>query len=206
MQILFTRHGESEANLHKIISNRDLPHHLTARGVFQSTALADTLRKWNVKQVICSPIMRANETGQIIAEKLGIPLGISNALREFDCGMMEGRGDADAWSAHDAALQAWDDRRDFAFRIAPDGESYEDVKARFLPFIETLIETNRDMAGNILLVSHGSMLHLMLPLVLVNVDRAFTKHHPLGNCELIVTQPQDANLFCTAWAGTSLLS
>ncbi len=204
MRILFTRHGESEANIQRTISNRDLPHHLTGAGVSQSIILAEILVNWDVKKVISSPILRANETGNIIAEKLGVPLSISNALREFDCGIMEGRGDDDAWIAHNAAIQAWDEKQDHSFRILPDGESFENMKARFLPFIAEVIEENSNIVGDILLVSHGSMLHLMLPLVLVNVNRAFTKQHPLGNCELVVTHPQGAKLVCTDWAGISL--
>ena len=41
MRILFTRHGESEANIQHIISNRSLPHQLTEKGVDQAAALAE---------------------------------------------------------------------------------------------------------------------------------------------------------------------
>jgi broad specificity phosphatase PhoE len=204
MRILFTRHGESEANIQRIISNRGLPHHLTTVGVSQSMAIAESLVNWDIQKVMSSPILRAKETGNIIAEKLGVPFIISNALREFDCGIMEGRGDNEAWIAHNAAIQAWDERQDYSFRIPPDGESFDDVKARFLPFITKLIETDGDTAGDILMVSHGSMLSLMLPFVLANIDRTFTKQHPLGNCELVVTQSQGARLVCTDWVGISL--
>ncbi len=188
MRILFTRHGESEANIQQIISNRDLPHHLTAAGISQSEALAEILMmKWDVKKVFASPILRAKETGDIIAEKLGVPLVISAALREFDCGMMEGRNDDDAWMAHHAVIHAWDEKRDYSFRIMPDGESFENVKARFLPFVAKVVKEDGEKSGDVLLVSHGSMLHQMLPMVLVNVDRDFTKQHPLGNCVLVVT-------------------
>ena len=206
MRILFTRHGESEANIQRIISNRDLPHHLTAAGISQSAALAETLMvKWNVTKALASPILRAKETGDIIAEKLGVPLVISTALREFDCGIMEGRSDVDAWAAHHAVIHAWGEKQDYAFRIMPDGESFDDIKARFLPFVAKVIQENRELSGDVLLVSHGSVLHQMLPLVLANVDRNFTKQHPLGNCALVVTQPQDATLMCTDWAGVNLL-
>jgi broad specificity phosphatase PhoE len=205
MRMLFTRHGESEANIQSIISNRDLPHHLTARGVSQSMMLAETLTNWDVRKVISSPILRASETANIIAEKLGVPIRISKALREFDCGIMEGWGDDDAWRAHNAAIQAWDEKQDYSFRTLPDGESFEDIKARFLPFVAEVLEENEDRVGDILLVSHGSTLHLMLPLVLANVSRSFAKHHPLGNCELVVTHPQGANLVCTNWGGINLL-
>ena len=205
MKILFTRHGESEANVLQIISNRDLPHQLTSVGISQAVKLAEVLMHWNVKRVIASPIVRAQETGNIIAEKLGIPLAVSPALMEFDCGKMEGRGDVTAWQAHQAVTRTWDEAQEYDARIQPDGESFNDLKARFLPFITNIMKDEDHNRGNFLLVSHGGMLHQMLPLVIANVDRRFTKQHPLGNCELVVTQPQNTKLVCTEWAGVNLV-
>jgi probable phosphoglycerate mutase len=204
LRILITRHGESEANIQKIISNRCLPHKLTPIGISQSLALAETLMKWNIKKVVASPILRAKETGSILAKKIDVPLIISPALREFDCGIMEGRKDEDAWIAHHSIVQAWDEDQDYDRRIMPDGESFNDIKARFLPFLANVIEENRNQLGDIIIVSHGGILHLMLPLILTNVNRAFTKQHPLGNCELVVTYTQSSNLVCTQWAGIKL--
>jgi probable phosphoglycerate mutase len=204
LRILITRHGESEANIQKIISNRGLPHKLTPIGISQSLALAETLMKWNIKKVVASPILRAKETGSILAKKIDVPLIISPALREFDCGIMEGRKDEDAWIAHHSIVQAWDEDQDYDRRIMPDGESFNDIKARFLPFLANVIEENRNQLGDIIIVSHGGILHLMLPLILTNVNRAFTKQHPLGNCELVVTYTQSSNLVCTQWAGIKL--
>ncbi len=204
MKILITRHGESEANIQHIISNRDLAHKLTPKGISQSLKLAETLVKWQVYSVIASPILRAKQTGSIIAETLGIPLRISPALREFDCGMMEGRSDEQAWAAHNAVIQAWDEDQDHEFRIMPDGESFNDLKARFLPFLANIIAGEGSLSEDVLLVSHGGMLRQMLPLVLENIDRAFTKQHPLGNCELLVTHPQNPFLVCSEWAGIKL--
>jgi probable phosphoglycerate mutase len=203
MNILFTRHGESEANVQQIISNRDLPHKLTTLGISQALALAETLTTWNVKKVLTSPIVRAKETGSLIAKKLGVPLSVSPALCEFDCGKMEGRGDEGAWRAHEAVTRAWDEDQDYDCRILPDGESFNDMKVRFLPFLANII-AEKDQPGDILLVSHGGMLHQMLPVILANVDRTFTKHYPLGNCELVVTQTPSVNLVCKEWAGIRL--
>jgi len=204
MTILFTRHGESEANVQRVISNRDLPHQLTAVGLSQSLALAKTLTKWNVQRVIASPIARARETGNIIAEELGVPLSISPALSEFDCGMLEGRSDEGAWRAHKAVTRSWDEDQDYDSRIMPDGESFNDMKTRFLPFLMKIIG-EKGQQRDVLLVSHGGILHQMLPLITTNLDRVFTNNHPLGNCELVVTMPVNySSLLCTAWGGIEM--
>jgi probable phosphoglycerate mutase len=205
MAILITRHGESEANTGRIISNRNLPHPLTKRGLSQALRLAESLNKREVRKVFTSPILRAKETGTIIAESLGVPLIISPALREFDCGEMEGRGDEAAWAAHHAVTQAWDEDRDYEASIPPDGESFNDMKARFLPFLGEIITENASRSDDVLLVSHGGMLHQMLPLVLTNVDRAFIQQHPLGNCALVVTLTQNSDLVCSEWAGIKVI-
>ncbi len=200
MRILFTRHGESEANVLQIISNRDLPHKLTETGIMQASILAETLAHTHSVAVIeSSPILRAKETAMIVAQRLGVKPNIRTELSEFDCGMMEGRGDAEAWKAHQAVTQAWDVDQAFAQRIPPDGESFNDMKARFVPYINDLISKRQDNFADMLLISHGGMLHQMLPLVLTNVDRQFTQQHPLKNCQLVVTELQNEQLTCTNW-------
>ena len=203
MRILFTRHGESEANLERVISNRNLPHMLTEVGIAQAVDLASRLARENVQRIYCSPIPRAKETAEIIAAQLELPFAITPALREFDCGGMEGRGDEKAWQAHNGVVRAWDEDRNYDSRIPPDGESFNDVKARFLPFINQL-QQDEEIEGDILLISHGSVLSQMLPVVLSNVDRPFTQQHPIANCRLIVTSAQDGQLVCSEWAGIGI--
>lgn len=204
MRLLFARHGESEANVQRVISNRDLPHRLTATGVAQAEALADLLAEQSVEMIWASPIVRAQETAAIVGRRLGLPVVTTSALREFDCGRMEGRGDAAAWAAHHAVTQAWDEAQEYGRRIEPDGESYEDMKARFLPFVSSLTAEHAHLDGAILLISHGAVLHLMLPLLLANVDRAFTREHPLANCALVTAYPHHGQITCVDWAGTKL--
>ena len=200
MRILFTRHGESEANLQHIISNRSLPHQLTTKGIQQAAALADQLlKKAHLKMIVSSPIPRAVQTAAIISNRSGIPFSVNNALREFDCGAMEGRSDQDAWQAHQSVVHAWDEDQDFDRFIPPDGESYNDQKARFLPFLQDLLTNQIHLDGDILLVSHGALLHQMLPLILCNIDRNFTKQHPLGNCQLVITASENNRLKCLRW-------
>ena len=112
---------------------------------------------------------------------------------------MEGRRAEEAWIAHQEVVRAWDEDKDYERRIEPDGESFNDLKARFVPFIEQLLLENEDQTGDILLISHGGMLHQMLPLVLTNVDREFTRRHSLGNCELVITFGTIGQQVCKKW-------
>lgn len=200
MKIIFARHGESEANVERIISNRDLPHHLTAKGRQQAHTLAEQLSEQPIIALYASPILRAQQTAQILAERLHLPVQSADALREFDCGVMEGRGDPDAWRAHEAVVHAWDEAHDYDYRIS-DGESFNDLRTRFVPFVEGLLREFAEVDGTILLVSHGATLHHMLPLVLSNVERSLTRAHPLGNCACVEAVWQNKALVCTTWDG-----
>src|SRR5919201_4975460 len=105
--LYFVRHGESEANLLHEISNRGLKHGLTERGRAQARALADTLRDRNIQRLYASPLLRAQQTAEILARELGLQAETTDALREYDCGVAEGRADADAWALYQAAEDQW---------------------------------------------------------------------------------------------------
>lgn len=194
MKLYFTRHGESQANIERIISNRDLPHPLTEKGRAQATALAEQLATAGVSAIYASPILRAQQTAQIIGERLQVPVFTSAALREFDCGIMEGKGTAEAWAAHEAVVAAWA-AHDYTQSI-PGGESFADMQARFVPLINQLVSQYAGDNEAVLLISHGGLLHHMLPLVLPNIDRAFVNQHLLRNCACVHAVVTPAGITC----------
>ena len=205
MRILFVRHGESEANVEQIISNRDLPHKLTKKGVLQATILAETLaHTHNVEVIETSPILRARETAEILQARLGVIPTIQPALREFDCGAIEGRNCPEAWAAYKNLVDTWDGGQNYDEHIPPDGESFQDMKARFVPYIHHLVNQHQTHHADVLLVSHGGLLLQMLPLVLANIDRTFTQQNHIKNCQLISTAFENEQLICTAWGDIQL--
>src|SRR5579859_6938005 len=107
MKLYFVRHGESEANVLRIISNREEPHALTSNGRQQARALADSLQGTAFARIFSSPVLRARQTAEILAERLGVPYEVTEALREYDCGILEGKGDAPSWALHQANFHEW---------------------------------------------------------------------------------------------------
>ena len=97
MRIYFIRHGESQANLLRQISNRGLRHGLTRIGREQTRSLAQKLEPCSITKIYASPVLRAIETGVILANQLGVDYELTDALREYDCGILEGRADPAAW-------------------------------------------------------------------------------------------------------------
>jgi len=184
----------------KIISNCDESHGLTETGIQQAEALADRLSIENIIGLYTSPILRAQQTGRIIAEKLNLPVVVENALRENDCGSLEGRGDEEAWATMIELFQEWmqGKRRDVAMA---GGESFEDITKRFMPFIKELIQKSQGKPGSILLVSHGGLLYTMLPLLLENVTHEFAGSRIMTNTSLVIADEKDGLLFCREWCG-----
>ncbi len=203
MRIYFTRHGESQANVLRQISNRGLTHPLTRTGREQAAALADKLRDRAITRIYSSPILRAIETSIIVADRLDLPYEVTDALREYDCGIAEGRADVGAWQMWQALFDDWVVHKRWERRIEG-GESLCDVRDRFVPFIEHLVTHYGGMDANLLCVAHGGVLWMMLPLVLSNVDNALMEKHGFPNTTCIVSELGPDGLRCIEWDGIKI--
>jgi isoleucyl-tRNA synthetase len=70
---LVMRHGEAEHNTKHIASDTNsIPSHLTQRGIEQVNQVAEKLKNKKIDLVFVSPLIRTQETAQIISKALGI--------------------------------------------------------------------------------------------------------------------------------------
>ena len=198
MRLYFVRHGESEANLLREFSNRGLKHGLTDKGRVQALELAAKLQGLTVTKIYTSPLLRAVQTAEILAQAFGIPYAITDALREYDCGVLEGKSDPESWQLYDSVLQDWLAHARWAERIEG-GESFLELQSRFLPLIEHLVDAHQLSNDGIILVGHGGLYRCMLPLVLTNLGAKFGLSHHLSNTEYAVAELQAEKLICLAW-------
>ena len=215
MRLYFARHGESEANTLGIISNRGLMYGLTDAGRQQAAALAARLKDIRFARKYSSPLLRAIQTAEILARELapfalsGTRSGagdegfeITDALREYDCGILEGQSfpphlDDYLHLFRDWQAGRWDSRFE-------GGESLLDIQARFLPFINRITREN-GKADNLLLVSHGGVLLGALPILLKNVDHTFAYEHiHFGNTDVVIAEATPAGWVCLSWCGEQL--
>ncbi len=79
-QIYFVRHGESELNARNIRQGAE--GHLSALGREQALFVAERFVNIPVDIIIASPFTRAEETAQIISERIHAPLILSDLLAE----------------------------------------------------------------------------------------------------------------------------
>lgn len=203
MQLYFVRHGESEANLLNEFSNRGLKHGLTDTGRQQAVALAQTLKGIPIKKIFSSPLLRAIQTAEILAQALDVSYEVSDALREYDCGILEGKSDAASWRSYWELSDAWLIRKEWEQRIEQ-GESFLDIQQRFVPFIDGLIQAHRTSTSAFALVGHGGIYRCMLPLILRNIDFQFALDHGISHTSAIVTEMTPAGLVCLTWGENAL--
>ena len=197
MQIIFVRHGESEANRLHEFSNRGWKHPLTETGRQQAEILAQRLTASRVTRIYTSPLMRAVQTAEILSQVLGVPFEINSALREYDVGEFESSADPAGWGLYHEVDRAWQ-QGDWQ-RSMPGGESFDDQLARFKPFIDGLLEQFRDSAEVIVLVGHGGLYRCMLPVVLRNVSPEFARKFVLPYSGQVVAEPSNEGLVCVSW-------
>lgn len=200
MKLYFVRHGESEANVQHVISNRESPFGLTERGKRQARTLAGKLKDISFTAIFTSPILRARETAEILSKLFRLPYQVTEALREYDCGILEEKSDEESWRLHQEYYEDWTLRHNHSNK-PEGGECLVDIKNRFLPFIHSLSQDGDD---HILLIGHGGLFHLMLPLVLTNIDNDFVRTHWIGHTECIIGELRAHGFVCRQWGDVQL--
>ena len=198
IRLLFVRHGESEANVLKVFSNRGWKHPLTENGRQQVEQFAENLKSHGVVAIYTSPLRRAVESAELLGARLRVAFEIEPALVEYDVGVYEGRRVAEGGHALDAVERRWLEG-DHGARL-PGGESCEDIRMRFVPFIGRLIGQFREHDhGAVVLVGHGGTYRQALPAVLRNVSPAFAAAHGLANTAWVEAVLRGNALHCMHW-------
>jgi broad specificity phosphatase PhoE len=158
-RLLLIRHGETALNREmRYIGLRD--DALTETGQLQAHQLADALAIFPIAAVYSSPLQRAYQTAQAIAERHDLEVLRNDALIESDFGQWEGltarevkaRGTKDA-----ETLQAWQDDPTLA---PPQGESLEGMSQRVLAAVTAIAQQHPGQT--IALVTHTGPLKAIL--------------------------------------------
>lgn len=200
MQLYFVRHGESVANLLGEFSNRGIKHPLTEKGEMQALALASKLRDKKIIALYSSPLLRAQQTSEILAPTFKLEIHITDALREFDVGIYEGTADPQGWEEYRKVVRAWLWEKDRDRRL-PAGESFQDLLDRFVPFIQEIAIKFADREAGIILVGHGGLYRCVLPYVISNISYDFSEKYPIDNVSYILAEWKSDRLIGREWCG-----
>ena len=145
---------------------------LTARGRGQTEVNARVLESLGIAALYCSPLVRAQQSAEIINRQLDLPIRYDERIKEWDCGDWSGELYSDVatrWPEAWAAYQA--DR--YHYR-GPNCENYPDMIARIRPFLGELL---RATARSIAVVSHGMIGRVMVSTLLGYGEQATLSFH-----------------------------
>ncbi len=104
--VTLVRHGQTDRSLGHIYSGR-IDVELTETGCEQAREVARKLVGTGVDAVITSPLIRARETAQAIADELDVPLTVDERLTEVDYGPVEGLDREGAKEKFGEVFDAW---------------------------------------------------------------------------------------------------
>lgn len=154
-QYLILRHGQSQADLEDRFEGRaDFP--LTPLGRAQARAVVEWMAlHWQPNHIWSSPLQRALNTAQVVAETFGISVQTDPDLQEWSKGVLDGmlRSEANRKFPPPAHARGPDDP-------IQGGESARDVYRRAKRFWEHMqqVTAPRDY---VLIVSHGGLIDML---------------------------------------------
>jgi broad specificity phosphatase PhoE len=165
MIVYFVRHGESASNAAP--GGMALPlergDRLTERGFEQARAVAERLDAAGATRILASPLRRARETAEVIAERLELPITEVEELRE----LRESEG-FEELSLEDQRLRRWSEwmseHGDDPSHSYRGGESFNEITQRVRVLQERLVA---DAVETTIAVSHGIFMRFFLMEVLL---------------------------------------
>jgi broad specificity phosphatase PhoE len=192
LRILLIRHAESTANESGILSTTQPGPDLTARGLHQAEALADTLRDVPLDGLYASTLRRTQLTAEPLARQAGLPVTVIEGIHEIEAGDLEDRGDHEAMAAYALPMQVWA-QGDFTAAV-PGGFSGDHFFERFDRGIAEIWQAQQRVRQQgekqdgvtVAIVDHDAAIRVWVAGRADNVGPEFTSTHALDNTGIVV--------------------
>ena len=171
MKFYVTRHGQTGWNQQNIVCGiTDIS--LDETGMQQARETAERLRDIHLDRVICSPLLRARQTAELICHGREIPFSVDKRVREQNYGIYEGASRFDSGFLENKKM--------FAVRY-PGGESQMSTARRVYEFLE---DTARKYPGeSVLVVCHGGVCRVIESYFHDMTNEEYFQFS-MGNCEV----------------------
>lgn len=154
--LLLIRHGENDyVKSHKMAGR--LPGvHLNEKGQKQAQALAEALKDVPLKAVYSSPLERAMETAQPIAEAHRLKIVQEPDLMDTDIGKWQGK----SWRVL-GLTKVWKIVQNAPSRFRfPEGESFAEAQTRCASALEAIIRRHKNPKDIVAIVFHADPIRL----------------------------------------------
>ncbi len=161
INLYLVRHGETEWNLKELMQgSQNSP--LTETGILGAKLTGNSLRNIPFIKAYSSPQQRAVETRDYIIGQFESPVATDThqGLKEMDFGIWEGQSITDLRKTPE-----FDKYMNIPDQFDPttnQGEHYLNVLKRMQQSLDDIVMSASDNGGNILIVSHGTALRLLL--------------------------------------------
>lgn len=171
MKFYVTRHGQTPWNQENLVSGvTDIS--LNETGMEQARQTAEKLKDIPLDRVICSPLLRARQTAQLICQGRNLPIAIDQRIIEQNYGIFEGKSRFNP--------DFLNHKKMFATRY-PGGESHMMTARRVYDFLE---DTARKYAGEtVLVVCHGGICRVIESYFHDMTNEEYFQFS-MGNCEV----------------------
>lgn len=163
IRILLIRHGATELT-GRVLYGRMPGVHISAEGCKQAQALSQALKeRYQIDEIISSPLERALETAQYLSEALELPIATDDDIVELDYGSWMGRTfaeirESDEWQHYNRLR---------SISSPPEGELMMQVQARAWTALEKILARHAEReTATIAVVSHGDVIRALLILLL----------------------------------------
>lgn len=171
MKIFAVRHGQTQWNEQgRVCGRTDIP--ITEIGKEQAKSTGGILMDKHIDVMLCSPLLRAQMTAEIISEYIGIGYTVEERLIEQNYGIYEGlpRNDSEYMKV----------KAEFAYRL-PQGESPLDLGRRVYNLLDDVKLQYPDK--NVLFVCHGGVCRMVHTYFNSLTNKEFNNLR-LDNCEV----------------------
>lgn len=178
MEVVFIRHGETDLNKTSRIQGVLFDKELNAAGKAYAQKASSHFDAKQFDQVFVSPLKRAVETANIFTNNRSLIK--DDRLKEYDYGEWDGELLSDMIKQFPDAIDPWGKVAENFTNYAPHAETYAQLKARCLDFLNELAEKYQDQ--KILVVSHGTLIRMMVASVVASGN--MVNFNTIANCAL----------------------
>ena len=187
LNLYIIRHGQTDSNLkNTYLGKTDIP--LNDTGIQQAKAAAVRFSDVEFDVIYSSPLIRAVQTAQEIADKRGLNIRLNYGIAERDYGVFDNLTMQEIEEKYPEEHSEW--MRNWFDYVVPEGESAAGVHKRTGEAMDRITENYKDK--NIALVTHlGAARHMIANLLQLRLEDTY--RFALDNCKAAVITIDDDN-------------
>jgi probable phosphoglycerate mutase len=194
MRLLLVRHGQTASNIGRALDTAAPGAVLTDLGLSQAARLAERLACEDLDVIAASPLTRAQQTAQPVAEERDLAIMTLDGLCEIGAGDLEMQTSDEAIESYIGVATAW--ATGSLDTVMPGGTSGQEFLGRF----DEAVRAMEEAGTYALAVSHGAAIRTWVAARCSGVDAATYARSRLANTgAALVEGSTDAGWRLAGW-------